>query len=149
MSDADHTNPGTASDDEPVVIILDDDATLSGLFQFWLERDGWPTVCVTNLTEAVEVQQHHRVLALIADYELGDRTTGVDAALRLSVSQPDLPVVIVSGYTEDRLGLDAVDANIKFLRKPFPPDALTDHLGAVLQGFPSSPSVRRYDSGGE
>ena len=73
---------------------------------------------------AVEV-----VLTDLAMPELG----GQDLAQRLSALRPGLPVIFMSGYTDDdliRRGL--LDAGIPYLEKPFSPDALTRIIRTVL-----------------
>jgi two-component system cell cycle sensor histidine kinase/response regulator CckA len=58
---------------------------------------------------------------------------GRELARRLQETRPELPVVFMSGYTDDvviRRGL--LDQGVPFLEKPLAPEALTRTMRKVL-----------------
>ena len=60
-------------------------------------------------------------------------TSGPALAERLRATQPDLPVVFMSGYTDDVLGDDVLALpGTSFLRKPFGAEALVDAVRSSL-----------------
>ncbi len=63
---------------------------------------------------------------------------GTDLAARLAESDPDLPILFVSGYTGT--GLDELAQErpgVGFLAKPFSPNQLADAVRQVLDTRPS------------
>jgi CheY-like chemotaxis protein len=57
--------------------------------------------------------------------------TGVELAEAIRVMDPNLPVIIVTGYAE-RKGLSDVDER-RILQKPFTEDDLIEKIRSVLQ----------------
>ena len=78
------------------------------------------------------------VLTDVAMPEFGGR----ELAQRLSKLRPGLPIIFMSGYTNDELtrrGL--LDPGIPFLEKPFSPEELARVVQGVLDTAPSQPSA--------
>lgn len=108
-----------------------------------------------SLTEAgfsvLDAEDGHQALALVArqqriDVVLTDvampEFSGRELAQRLSALRPGLPVIFMSGYTDDdltRRGL--LEAGIPFLEKPFSPQDLARVVQDVLHGAPSQPTT--------
>jgi CheY-like chemotaxis protein len=98
-----------------------------------LAEAGFDVLEAANGREALSlIMEHEEVDAVLTDLampELG----GQELARRLSELRPGLPVIFMSGYTDDdltRRGLLA--AGIPYLEKPFSPEALGRMLRAVL-----------------
>jgi CheY-like chemotaxis protein len=76
--------------------------------------------------------QHPRVDVVITDLampELGGR----ELARRLSQTRPDLPIIFMSGYTDDDLARRGLlQAGAPYLEKPFSPQALIRTVQDVL-----------------
>jgi two-component system cell cycle sensor histidine kinase/response regulator CckA len=52
---------------------------------------------------------------------------------QLQVSRPELPVIYLSGHTEEAVNRQGVlQRKVNFLQKPFKPDALVEKVRAVL-----------------
>jgi two-component system, cell cycle sensor histidine kinase and response regulator CckA len=63
---------------------------------------------------------------------------GPELARRVTQFHPELPVLFISGYTDDeivRRGL--LQEGQPFLQKPFTPEALAAKVGALLNAVPS------------
>jgi two-component system cell cycle sensor histidine kinase/response regulator CckA len=103
-----------------------------------LSEAGFRVIEAANGEEALAVVRSYSaqidaVLTDLAMPELGGR----QLAQRLIEEWPDLPVVFMSGYTDNdvaRRGL--LDAGVPFLEKPLSPDALTRKMRQVLEGAP-------------
>ncbi len=58
---------------------------------------------------------------------------GRELLARLRESEPQLPVVLISGYSQDELrGGDMDVSNVAFLQKPFEMNKLASALGQVV-----------------
>ena len=57
---------------------------------------------------------------------------GLTLARRLREMQPDLPVVLMSGYAEGTLSGEVVSENCMFLQKPFRISGMLSQVAAAL-----------------
>jgi two-component system, cell cycle sensor histidine kinase and response regulator CckA len=120
------------------ILVAEDDSLVRGMVRRALIEAGFQVIEAANGHEALAVMQSgsagvDAVLTDLAMPELGGR----QLARRLTEKWPDLPVVFMSGYTEDdvaRRGL--LDAGVFFLEKPISPEVLTRKMRQVLDGAP-------------
>jgi DNA-binding NarL/FixJ family response regulator len=71
---------------------------------------------------------------LVLDLNLPD-VTGVDGLVRLKAAAPGVPVVVVSGLTDDRIVAQALRAGAAgFVRKDTPGDAIIAAFRRVMEG---------------
>ena len=122
-----------AAVEHATVLVVEDDPLVRTMARRSLVEAGFDVLEAANGREALALLiDHEEVDAVLTDLampELG----GQELAERLSKLRPGLPVVFMSGYTDDdltRRGLLA--AGIPYLEKPFSPDALGRMLRAVL-----------------
>lgn len=129
----------TAAPEEPeeregaTVLVVEDDPLVRTMARRALADAGFDVLEAANGREALTlIMEHDEVDAVLTDLampELG----GQELARRLSELRPGLPVIFMSGYTDDdlsRRGLLA--AGIPYLEKPFSPEALGRMLRTVL-----------------
>jgi two-component system cell cycle sensor histidine kinase/response regulator CckA len=119
------------------VLVVEDDALVRSMVRRALSEAGFRVIEAANGEEALAVvrsdSQIDAVLTDLAMPELGGR----QLARQLGEQWPDLPVVFMSGYTDDdvaRRGL--LDPGVPFLEKPLSPNALTQKMRQVLEGAP-------------
>ncbi|HEY5941077.1 MAG TPA: response regulator, partial [Gemmatimonadales bacterium] len=137
--------PSTAAPDEPeerenaTVLVVEDDPLVRTMARRSLAEAGFDVLEAANGREALAlIMEHEKVDAVLTDLampELG----GQELARRLAELRPGLPVIFMSGYTDDdltRRGL--LEASIPYLEKPFSPETLGRMMRAVLS--PTSPS---------
>ncbi len=115
------------------VLVVEDDPLVRTMARRSLSSAGFDVLEAANGLEAlVLIAEHEWVDAVLTDLampELG----GQELAHRLSELRPGLPVIFMSGYTDDdltRRGL--LEAGIPYLEKPFSPEALARMMRAVL-----------------
>ena len=58
--------------------------------------------------------------------------SGIELAKMLVAQRPGLPVMLMSGYTEESLSFDAFDQPVALLQKPFTPRELRRRLREIL-----------------
>jgi two-component system, cell cycle sensor histidine kinase and response regulator CckA len=121
--------------------VVEDDASVRGMVRRALSTAGFEVIEAANGHEALAVVQagESRVDVVLTDLampELGGR----ELARRLREGWPNLPVIFMSGYTDDdvtRRGL--LEAGVPFLEKPISPEILTRKLRQVLEGAARKP----------
>ena len=116
------------------VLVVEDDGLVRGMARRALAEAGFTVREAANgeeaLTVAASEPQIDIVLTDLAMPELGGR----ELARRLRVRWPKLPVVFMSGYTDDeviRRGL--LERGVPFLEKPFSPELLARKVAEALQ----------------
>jgi signal transduction histidine kinase/ActR/RegA family two-component response regulator len=111
---------------EGAVLVIDDDPQLTEAMRRLLSEWGYDCVTADGLDAAVEAVSRAREIGLvISDFQLGPRTTGVDAvrALRARLRH-DLPAILVTGDTSARAANAAKADGIPLLLKPVDANAL-------------------------
>jgi two-component system, cell cycle sensor histidine kinase and response regulator CckA len=68
---------------------------------------------------------------LLTDAVMPGRS-GIDLARELTERQPGLPVILMSGYTEETLPMGGVEPAITLLPKPFTPRELRQRIREKL-----------------
>ncbi|MEP7228043.1 MAG: response regulator [Gemmatimonadales bacterium] len=137
--------PTTAAPEEPewrenaTILVVEDDPLVRTMARRSLAEAGFEVLEAANGREAlVLIMDHEEVDAVLTDLampELG----GQELARRLSELRPGLPVIFMSGYTDDDLTRRGLLARgMPYIEKPFSPEALGRMLRAVLS--PAAPS---------
>jgi len=101
---------------EERILLIDDDASVRRTVQRMLRSAGYDVHAVGSGDEGLAHLESHPVDLLITDVMMPG-LSGFEVADRVS---PDLPVIFISGYTEELMG----DRRGRFLAKPFVPREL-------------------------
>jgi len=123
------------------VLVVDDDPELLQYITTTLVRGGIPAVGAHSGDEAISILQHKkREIRLVLTDVVMPRMTGIDLAAIVVESDPNLPVVFMTGYKSDHLeqfgrSLDGRE----ILGKPFTPAEL---LAVVKVALKTSERVR-------
>jgi two-component system cell cycle sensor histidine kinase/response regulator CckA len=111
----------TAPRGTETILVVEDDLAVQALTRRFLERQGYTVLVASDGGQALEcVAVAEAQFALVLTDVVMPQMSGTELAARLAVTQPELPVMFVSGYTDDeivRRGL--LDASAIFLQKPF------------------------------
>src|SRR4051812_9738827 len=117
------------------ILIVEDDPLVREMARRSLAEAGYEVVEAANGQMALDlVSRDPRVDAVLTDLAMPG-IGGRELAQRLRVSRPDLPVVFMSGYTDDvvlRRGL--LESGVPFLEKPLSPVKLAEKMRQVLDG---------------
>jgi two-component system cell cycle sensor histidine kinase/response regulator CckA len=118
------------------ILLVEDDGSLREVTTEFLRSSGYTVLAAASPAEALEIAQAQmgRIDFLLTDVVM-PKMNGRELAARLSVKQPSLRVLYVSGYTDGiiREGTRGVlDPGLAFLQKPYTRHSLTRKIREVL-----------------
>jgi len=116
------------------VLLVEDDEMVRGVARAALEIEGYKILEAANGGEALLQCEHHQgqIDLLITDLVM-PRMSGREVAARLTQIRPRLRVLYMSGYTQNAIVHHGMLAEgLKFIEKPFTPEALISKVRAVL-----------------
>jgi PAS domain S-box-containing protein len=131
--------PITAVPDQPaagngeVILLVEDEAAVREITRRILTKAGYQVVEAANPAEALtRYAAAERVDALLTD-ALMPGMSGAQLIERLHSSRPDLPTLVMSGYTAGTLpSRRSLPTDVPFIRKPFTAATLLHRLREVL-----------------
>lgn len=116
------------------VLIVEDESAVLDLAARALERQGYNVLKAGDGTEALRVAEQYagRIDLLLTDVVMPGPSGRVTAE-RLLETRPNLPVLYMSGYTDNAIMRDGVlDSSMNFIEKPFSQVALVEAVRSVL-----------------
>jgi two-component system cell cycle sensor histidine kinase/response regulator CckA len=116
------------------VLLVEDEEQVRRVARRVLEAHGYRVLCATNGREALAMTTAagDEVELVVTDVIMPDMG-GPALAEVLRRSRPELPVLFLSGYTGDDLGRNGIVASeVRFLQKPFSPEALARAVRQAL-----------------
>jgi DNA-binding NarL/FixJ family response regulator len=115
--------------------VEDEDAVASALSEL-LSDFGFEVIGpVATGREALKVLETEEVDVVLLDIGLPDGMDGIEAARRVQVRHPGMPVIFVTGRSDQNTISRALLVRpAGFLTKPYQPQQLKDALTAALRG---------------
>jgi PAS domain S-box-containing protein len=120
------------------VLVVDDEEGVREVAERILQDFGFDTVTAVDGRDAIEIMERGGtdVSAVLLDLSM-PRMGGQETVRRLRAIHPDLPVILMSGYTEEAVAaqLSEAGANVTttFLQKPFLAEDLVQALRRVME----------------
>ncbi|HSC89805.1 MAG TPA: sigma-54 dependent transcriptional regulator [Polyangiaceae bacterium] len=125
--------PNEATQSEPHVLVVDDDAELCELMQLRLEHHGFQVGLAQTAPAALASLARQRADAVVLDLRL-ETSDGLDLLLELRDLQPDLPVIVLTAHGSIETAIEATRRGaFGFLTKPFRDDELLQKLNHAAQ----------------
>ncbi len=142
--------PGPQPSGALTVLLCDDDQPVLDTAAAILRRAGHRVVAANGPEEALRAFDEigGAVDALVTDIVM-PVMDGRELAAQLRARRADLPVLFVSGYAPDALGLRGDDPLSDFLAKPFPPRELLAALARCARGHAAGAPPERRPRAGE
>ena len=109
------------------VLLVEDDPSLNELVGQMLEELGAAVLHASTASEALAVCEVATVEAVLSDMVMPGQMDGLDLARQLRASRGDLPIVLMTGYSEAATA--ASEEGFPILRKPFSLVGLARALG--------------------
>jgi len=131
-----------AAQQEATVLLVEDDDAVRAATRRILERCGYSVVEAPEAEKALDLLRADEIqFDVVLTDAVMPGMSGLELAELLAAERPDLPLVLVSGYTEDAINRGGPLApNAVFLEKPFTVHALSRTIADVLSRVERQPS---------
>jgi len=116
------------------ILVVDDDQGVRELASDTLERIGLDVLCASDGREGIELfrKMAHEIRLVLLDRTM-PQTSGEQAFREMRRIQPQVPILLISGYSEERaLSRFGEQGLAGFLQKPFLPEALIGTVRGIL-----------------
>ncbi len=123
--------PLPGDDGAPLVVLVEDEEMVRRIVKRTLESVGFKTLAAVDGEEGLElVREHLEEVELVVSDVVMPGMSGPEMIDALREERPDLPFLLLSGYTADKLEDRGVDP-VHFLEKPFSKGQLLDKIHAL------------------
>jgi two-component system cell cycle sensor histidine kinase/response regulator CckA len=123
------------------VLLVDDEAPVRMVIRTILHHLGYQVMEAVSGRDALEVLEKtgKKIDVLLTDMVMPDGINGKELAARLRSAQPDLGVILSSGYSVDLAGQELFEQErFAFLQKPYSAERLAKALRHCLPDRPSA-----------
>jgi len=118
---------------EGTILLAEDDEAVRAIARETLERAGYRVLSAADGSAALSLASaHDGTIDLLLTDVIMPGMHGPELAARLAASRPHLPVVFVSGYSDEMPALPVVSSRAAFVAKPFTPAALVRAIDTLL-----------------
>jgi len=118
------------------VLLVEDDAAVRTVAESVLVEFGCEVTTAVDGREALKVLKSKSFDILISDIVMPGGISGVDVATAAREGDPDLAILLTTGYAGDRVAGAPADLPWPILRKPFRTEDLGGAMVKLLQGEP-------------
>jgi two-component system, cell cycle sensor histidine kinase and response regulator CckA len=127
-----------------LVLVIEDEPDVMRMTVRSLREAGYIVLEAAGGSEAIEIMMEAgEGLRVVVTDVVMPGMSGRDLAARIAGLRPDLPLIFMSGYTdEDVIRRGLMDRGQRFIQKPFSPDALARQVHQALTGAVKAPSGR-------
>ncbi len=116
-----------------IVLLVEDELPLRLFAKAALEEQGYRVLEAGHGWEALmRLSEFDGAVSLVIADVMMPEMGGSELARRLAVERPGLPILFLSGYTDDELTLRGLGPPSAFVQKPFTPDVLARRVREVL-----------------
>jgi two-component system, cell cycle sensor histidine kinase and response regulator CckA len=105
------------------------------MVQTVLERYSYRVFAVSNARMRWASERYANSIDLMLTDVIMPGMSGPDVAARVMKLRPETKVLLMSGYTEDRVPQGGAAVRFPMLRKPFTASALAERVHEVLDGL--------------
>jgi len=119
------------------ILLVEDEVKLAALLKNAIGDSFYSFSIASNGEEGLEMFE-----TLVPDIVITDimmpRMDGLEMSKRIRVLDADIPIIILSAFSETDKFLNAIDVGvIKYLIKPFDPDELLEYISSLSEKFQS------------
>jgi PAS domain S-box-containing protein len=118
---------------QETLLIVEDETAVRNLVASALRNEGYELLLAASAEDALAiVDRRDRPIDLLLTDAIMPGRSGVELAAALTARTPALPVIIMSGYTDEALSLEDTGAVVECLQKPFTPAELRRRIRDAL-----------------
>ncbi len=116
-------------------LIAEDDPTIQRMLKSYLEPLGYNLLIASDGREALNISKaYDGVIHLLLTDVIMPNMNGQELADAMQTMRPDMPIIFMSGYTDDVISHHGVlEPGVNFLQKPVTPSRLAKILKEVLK----------------
>lgn len=130
------------------ILVVEDAEPVRRMVTTMLAQSGYRCLEAPDGNEALALLDTRREpVHLVLTDLLMPKMSGTELAEHLARLRPELPVVFMSGYTDDPVVVTIGRTRGNFLAKPFTAGALLDKVRQVLSEWPGGPQALSSGSG--
>ena len=117
---------------EPIIYVIDDDDAVRQSLEFLLKTAGMTVRGFEHAKAFLDLLPQVQQGCVITDVRMPEMS-GIDLLSRLKDTNPELPVIVITGHGDISLAVEAMKIGaIDFLEKPFDDDQLIAAVRAAL-----------------
>lgn len=132
-ADVSSTTARAATNAHETVLVVEDDSAVRNVTVAFLQRAGYAVLTAGSGAQALEqLDAHPQIALLFTDVHLGDSITGRDVARYARRRDPQLPILLTTGFEDDAVLRDARDDAFDLLRKPYRREQLASAVRRLL-----------------
>jgi PAS domain S-box-containing protein len=116
-----------------IILLVEDEEPIRLFAKAALEEQGYRVLEAGHGWEALmRLSEFDRAVNLVIADVMMPEMGGTELARRLAVERPGLPILFLSGYTDDEMTLRGLGPPSAFVQKPFTPDVLARRVRELL-----------------
>jgi len=118
------------------ILLVEDEKNMLDLLEKTLARDGYQVLAAADGETALNIYRRSKEAIDVVLLDIGlPKVAGFDVLRKIKNENPDVKVVIASGYLEPKLRSEIDRAGVKhFLSKPYRPDEVVRTLQSLIEG---------------
>ena len=126
---------GLSSGNSETVLVVEDDAGVRAMVREALEASGYRVVEASNGREALEEARQAENISLVVSDVVMPEMSGKDMWEHLSREGFDIPLIVMSGFPEEKDVAKLSSCAATYLQKPFGPSEISRAVRATLDSF--------------
>ncbi len=118
----------------PSILVVDDDAALGGTLKEFFSREGYNVELAQSGAEALAIQAVNPQIALAMVDLMMPLMDGLTLTVELRRNNPDIAVVIMTGYGTIETAIDAIKKGAEdYITKPFDYEAVRKKIARLME----------------
>jgi len=128
------------------VLFVDDEVNILKALQRLLRSEDMNVLCASRTTEALEVLEKHPAQVVVTDQRMPEMS-GVDFLAHVRERQPDIVRMMLTGYTEMKVAVDAINRGeiYRLITKPWNDDELRATLRQAFDHADLKAEIKRLN----
>src|SRR3989442_992244 len=128
------------------VLFVDDEVNILKALQRLLRAEDMNVLCASRASEALELLENHPTQVVVTDQRMPEMA-GVDLLAHVRERQPDIVRMMLTGYTEMKVAVDAINRGeiYRLITKPWNDDELRATLRQAFDHADLKAEIKRLN----
>jgi len=129
------------------ILIIDDDMDMCLLLERFFKRNQFEVKLTHSGKKGLEELERNPPDAILCDFRLGD-TDGKELLIRIKQINPEVPVIIITGYSEIKMAVDVMKHGaFDYVTKPLFPEEILITIKSAIALSGSNAHMHSADNG--